>query len=160
MMKIKVAETAQKHGVKSAYALQKALNISPTVAARLWKGELDKIGINTLEKLCSHFRCQPNDFLEYPHTLSGNTLSGNTLSGNTLSGKTLSGKTESDNGNMMTFADALSELERIGKPKSDTSLRRYLKQNKLRGRIIKGEWVIQRSDFINFINSEFFKGLK
>jgi excisionase family DNA binding protein len=72
-MKIKIAELAGKHGLKSAYALQKALNISPTMASRLWKGEFDKIGINTLEKLCDYFYCQPNDFLEYPLTLSGNT---------------------------------------------------------------------------------------
>ncbi len=68
MMKVKIAETAEKYGVKSAYALQKALNISPTIAARLWKGEFDKIGINTLEKLCERFQCQTNDLLEYPLT--------------------------------------------------------------------------------------------
>lgn len=73
MMKIKIAETAQKHGLKSAYALQKALNISPTMASRLWKGEFDKIGINTLEKLCDYFQCQTNELLEYPLTLSSNT---------------------------------------------------------------------------------------
>jgi excisionase family DNA binding protein len=72
-MKIKIAELAGKHQLKSAYALQKALNISPTMASRLWKGEFDKIGINTMEKLCDYFYCQPNDFLEYPLTLSGNT---------------------------------------------------------------------------------------
>jgi excisionase family DNA binding protein len=43
------------------------------MASRLWKGEFDKIGINTMEKLCDYFYCQPNDFLEYPLTLSGNT---------------------------------------------------------------------------------------
>jgi DNA-binding Xre family transcriptional regulator len=75
MMKIKIAETAQKHGLKSAYALQKALNISPTMASRLWKGEFDKIGINTLEKLCDYFQCQTNELLEYPLTLSSNTES-------------------------------------------------------------------------------------
>jgi excisionase family DNA binding protein len=74
-MKIKIAELAGKHELKSAYALQKALNISPTMASRLWKGEFDKIGINTLEKLCDYFYCQPNDFLEYPLTLSSNTES-------------------------------------------------------------------------------------
>jgi DNA-binding Xre family transcriptional regulator/predicted XRE-type DNA-binding protein len=74
-MKIKIAELAGKHGLKSAYALQKALDISPTMASRLWKGEFDKIGINTLEKLCDYFQCQPNDLLEYPLTLSGNTES-------------------------------------------------------------------------------------
>ncbi len=77
MMKIKIAETAEKHGVKSAYGLQKALNISPTIAARLWKGEFDKIGINTLEKLCEKFQCQPNDLLEYPLTQKSNAQKSN-----------------------------------------------------------------------------------
>jgi DNA-binding Xre family transcriptional regulator len=77
-MKIKIAETAEKHGVRSAYALQKALNISPTIAARLWKGEFAKIGVNTLEKLCEHFQCQTNDLLEYPLTQkSSDTQKGN-----------------------------------------------------------------------------------
>ncbi len=73
MMKIKIAEVAGKHGLKSAYALQKALDISPTMASRLWKGEFDKIGIGTLEKLCEHFQLQTNEFLEYPLTQKSNT---------------------------------------------------------------------------------------
>lgn len=64
-IKITIAETAQKHGLKNAFALQKALNISPTIAARLWKGNFDKIGINTLESLCDYFKCQPNEFFRY-----------------------------------------------------------------------------------------------
>ncbi len=76
-MKVKIAETAEKHGVKSAYALQKALNISPTIAARLWKGEFEKIGINTLGKLCEYFQCQTNDFLEYPLTQKSNAQKSN-----------------------------------------------------------------------------------
>lgn len=64
-IKITIAETAKKHGLKNAFALQKALNISPTIAARLWKGNFDKIGINTLESLCDYFKCQPNEFFRY-----------------------------------------------------------------------------------------------
>jgi DNA-binding Xre family transcriptional regulator len=96
MMKIKIAEVAGKHGLKSAYALQKALNISPTMASRLWKGEFDKIGIGTLEKLCDYFRCQPNDFLEYPLTQISNTqMSKGIQSSNTeLSNDTQSSDTE------------------------------------------------------------------
>jgi len=73
MIKIKIAETAQKNGLKSAYALQKALSISPTIAARLWKGDFDKLGINTLDKLCQHFDCQPNEFFEY-HSAQGKSI--------------------------------------------------------------------------------------
>jgi transcriptional regulator with XRE-family HTH domain len=66
----------------------------------------------------------------------------------------------SDNENLLTFADALSELERIGKPKSDSSLRRYLQTKKLMGELVGREWQIEKSDFVSFINSDFFKSLK
>jgi DNA-binding Xre family transcriptional regulator len=94
MMKIKIAETAQKHGLKSAYALQKALNISPTMASRLWKGEFDKIGINTLEKLCDYFQCQTNELLEYPLTLSSNTESSKNVERATQLSNTQTSKAE------------------------------------------------------------------
>jgi excisionase family DNA binding protein len=88
MMKVKIAETAEKHGVKSAYALQKALDLSPTIAARLWKGEFSKIGINTLEKLCELFKCQTDDLLEYPLTQKSNAqMSNDTQKGNTVLSK-------------------------------------------------------------------------
>jgi transcriptional regulator with XRE-family HTH domain len=67
---------------------------------------------------------------------------------------------ESDNENIMTVADALSKLEQIGKKKSETSLRRYLKSKKLKGERVSGEWQIEKPDFENFINSDFFKILK
>jgi hypothetical protein len=66
----------------------------------------------------------------------------------------------SDNENLLTFADAMSELERIGKSKSDSSLRRYLKDKKLKGELVGREWQIKKPDFENFINSNFFKSLK
>lgn len=65
MIKIQIAEVAQTKGIKSAYALQKALDVSPTVAARLWKGDFDKIGIGTLDKLCETLKCQPSRLLQY-----------------------------------------------------------------------------------------------
>jgi DNA-binding Xre family transcriptional regulator len=66
MIKIKIAELAAKrHNVTSAYQLQNFLNISPSIASRLWKGDFDKIGINTINKLCYRLKCQPNDFIEY-----------------------------------------------------------------------------------------------
>jgi DNA-binding XRE family transcriptional regulator len=69
-------------------------------------------------------------------------------------------QSESDNDNLMTFADALSGLKRIGKQKSDSSLRRYLQTKKLKGELVGGEWQIEKSDFESFINSDFFKTLK
>jgi DNA-binding Xre family transcriptional regulator len=130
MMKIKIAETAEKHGVKSAYGLQKALSISPTIAARLWKGEFDKIGIGTLEKLCEHFQCQPNDLLEYPQLR-----------------KVADG--------MLLFSDVCIRLN-----KSESSVRRYLTDKRLKGEKVKGEWQILESDVEKFERSDFFKNLK
>jgi DNA-binding XRE family transcriptional regulator len=70
-------------------------------------------------------------------------------------------QSESDNDNVMSFHDTLVELERIGKSKSDSSLRRYLKSGKLKGELITGNlWQIKKPDFENFINSNFFKNLK
>jgi DNA-binding Xre family transcriptional regulator len=66
MIKIKIAELAAKRAnVTSAYQLQNFLGISPSIASRLWKGDFDKIGINTINKLCYRLDCQPSDFLEY-----------------------------------------------------------------------------------------------
>jgi DNA-binding Xre family transcriptional regulator/predicted DNA-binding transcriptional regulator AlpA len=66
MIKIKIAELAAKrHNVTTAYQLQNFLGISPSIASRLWKGDFDKIGINTINKLCYRLDCQPSDFLEY-----------------------------------------------------------------------------------------------
>ncbi len=65
MIKIKIAEFLKTRGCTSAYQLQTKLVISPTVAARLWKGDFDKIGINTINKICYLFSCQPNDLFEY-----------------------------------------------------------------------------------------------
>jgi transcriptional regulator with XRE-family HTH domain len=69
-------------------------------------------------------------------------------------------QSESDNDNLMTFADALSEFERRDKRKSDSSLRRYLQSKKLKGELVGGEWQIKKSDFVDFVNSDFFKSLK
>jgi DNA-binding Xre family transcriptional regulator len=109
MMKVKIAETAEKHGVKSAYALQKALDLSPTIAARLWKGEFGKIGINTLEKLCERFQCQTNDLLEYPLTQKSNAQKSN----DTQKGNTELSKMESASGDE-TLLSTIQVAERLG----------------------------------------------
>jgi DNA-binding Xre family transcriptional regulator len=220
MIKIKIAELAKKHDVTSAYQLQNFLNISPSIASRLWKGDFEKIGINTINKLCNRLVCQPSDFMEYvqlppskedpfhdgfvtkaerakgvrrpkalgwgnprnkkpkdePQTdniLLNNSLLDNVQSNNTETDITQmkhvpqSNNTEiskiqsaSNNENLLTFADAMSKLERMDKRKSDSSLRRYLKSGKLKGELVGGEWQIEKSDFENFINSNFFKSLK
>jgi excisionase family DNA binding protein len=63
MINIKIAEIAKRNGLNNAYALQKALKCSPTMASRLWKGEFKQIGIETIEKLCELFACFPSDLI-------------------------------------------------------------------------------------------------
>jgi DNA-binding XRE family transcriptional regulator len=69
-------------------------------------------------------------------------------------------RTVNQSESLMTFADAMSKLKQIGKRKSDSSLRRYLQSEKLKGELVGGEWQIEKSDFESFINSDFFKSLK
>jgi excisionase family DNA binding protein len=75
MIEIKIAEKAKSRGLETAFSLQKALNISPTIASRLWKGNFNKIGVGTMDKLCTFFKCQPNDLFFF----TGETI---TQSGN------------------------------------------------------------------------------
>lgn len=75
MIEIRIAEKAKAAGLDTAFSLQKALNISPTIASRLWKGKFKKIGVGTMDKLCTFFKCQPNDLFFFTGetvTQSGN----------------------------------------------------------------------------------------
>jgi DNA-binding Xre family transcriptional regulator len=75
MIEIKIAEKAKAAGLDTAFALQKALNISPTIASRLWKGKFNKIGVGTMNKLCTFFKCQLNELFFFTGeivTQSGN----------------------------------------------------------------------------------------
>jgi DNA-binding Xre family transcriptional regulator len=65
MIEVMIRERAESCGITTAYQLQKALQVSPTLAARLWKGEFEMIGLVTLNKLCRVLRCQPNKLLRY-----------------------------------------------------------------------------------------------
>jgi DNA-binding Xre family transcriptional regulator len=56
---------AERRGIKHAHALEKALGVSPTVAAKLWKGDFEMIGLGTLDKLCRALRCQVGSLLKY-----------------------------------------------------------------------------------------------
>jgi DNA-binding Xre family transcriptional regulator len=65
MINIKIAEIAKRNGLNNAYALQRALNCSPTMASRLWKGEFKQIGIETVDSLCELFACFPSDLIVF-----------------------------------------------------------------------------------------------
>jgi DNA-binding Xre family transcriptional regulator len=65
MFKNKIPDLSKKKGLKNAFQLGKALKCSPTTANRLWNGDFDKVGIDTLHRLCALFECQISDFLYY-----------------------------------------------------------------------------------------------
>ena len=65
MVTIHVREVAEKKGIRNAYGLQLATGLSPDVSQRLWRGEWEKIGKETLERLCKALKCQPGKLLRY-----------------------------------------------------------------------------------------------
>lgn len=65
MITITIKEIATKRGITTAYQLQKEAQLPPSMAARLWKGEMEMIGISTLDKLCNKLKCKPNDILRF-----------------------------------------------------------------------------------------------
>ncbi len=65
MIQVTIQERAQKQGLTTAYQLQKALNVSPDVAARLWKHDFTRIDVSTLDRLCRVLKCQPNTLFKY-----------------------------------------------------------------------------------------------
>lgn len=65
MIEINIGKLARLRGHKNAHQLQLAADLSPAAAARLWKGEVEKISMETLERLCHALECQPGDLFVY-----------------------------------------------------------------------------------------------
>lgn len=65
MIKVKVREIAKEHNITTAYQLQVFTGFYPDKAAYLWKGDMKRADLNTLNTLCNLFKCTPNDILEY-----------------------------------------------------------------------------------------------
>jgi DNA-binding Xre family transcriptional regulator len=65
MIKKHIREVAERRGIKNAFGLQMALEISPTVATKLWNGDFEMIGLGTLDKLCRVLKCQTNKLLTF-----------------------------------------------------------------------------------------------
>jgi DNA-binding Xre family transcriptional regulator len=64
MATLRVKQLAVKRGITTAYQLQKALRISPSKATRLWEGNPDKIGMDTIETLCAFFGVKPSRLIK------------------------------------------------------------------------------------------------
>lgn len=65
MIKIKIKEVAKERGIKNAHRLQLAADLSPAAAARLWKSEVEKISMETLDRLCTALECEPGDLFVF-----------------------------------------------------------------------------------------------
>jgi putative transcriptional regulator len=65
MIKVAIREMAEKRGLTTAYQLMKALDVSPSLAAKWYKNDLKMVGIDTLNRLCAVLKCKPNDLLRY-----------------------------------------------------------------------------------------------
>ncbi len=53
MLEVKIREVAEARGINTAYKLQKALDVAPSVAAKLFNNEFKQISIATMDKLCT-----------------------------------------------------------------------------------------------------------
>jgi DNA-binding Xre family transcriptional regulator len=65
MITVSIREMAEKRGITTAYQLQKALDVSPSLAAKWMRNDMKMIGIDTLDRLCKLLKCKPNDILRY-----------------------------------------------------------------------------------------------
>ncbi len=128
-----------------------------SVISKIRHNKSKALQLDILSVLCELLECQPADLIVYESTTQ-NVARATQSAKHTQSASTT--QAASDNEKLLTFADAMSKLERMNKRKSDSSLRRYLKSGKLKGELVGGEWQIEKSDFENFINSNFFKSLK
>ena len=62
---VTIRQRAERLGLVNANQLGTALDVAPNVASRLWSGAFDKLGMNTLEKLCAVLQCQPNALFKF-----------------------------------------------------------------------------------------------
>jgi len=65
MIVVSIREMAERAGITTSYGLMKAMNVSPSLAAKWWTNEMKMIGINSLNKLCIVLKCQPGDILRF-----------------------------------------------------------------------------------------------
>jgi DNA-binding Xre family transcriptional regulator len=61
MIETRIRELAEAKGITTAYQLQKAAGLSPSMAARLYRDEVEMIALRTIESLCGAFECEPGD---------------------------------------------------------------------------------------------------
>lgn len=63
MVTLRVRDVAERKGITTAYQLQKAAQLHPSHAAKLWKGDVEMIGLKTIDTLCEALTCEPGDLI-------------------------------------------------------------------------------------------------
>ncbi len=63
MIKVRIKEMAIKRGFTTAYKLQKAMDLQPAHAYKLFSNSIKMIGLDTLDSLCEILDCIPSDLL-------------------------------------------------------------------------------------------------
>jgi DNA-binding Xre family transcriptional regulator len=62
-VELRIREAAEARGITTAYQLQKKMGIPPGTAARLWRGSMRMIGLDTIDALCDALGCEPDAFI-------------------------------------------------------------------------------------------------
>lgn len=65
MITVTIREQAEKRGITTAYQLQKAAAVSPSVAQKWYSNSIERIEIDSLDTLCRVLKCKPNDLFRY-----------------------------------------------------------------------------------------------
>lgn len=57
MVEVKIRERCEARGIRTAYQLQKAAQLAPSTASRLFNNDVTKVTMDTLGKLCDALDC-------------------------------------------------------------------------------------------------------
>ncbi len=65
MIENRIKQVAQARGLKTPYEFQRALDLTPAVAWRMWHKKTSRWSEEVLEKLCAGLECQVGELLVY-----------------------------------------------------------------------------------------------
>lgn len=68
MIETHVQKIAKRKGIKTAYQLQKALDVSPSVAAKLWSDDFELMSRVSLDRLCRALEAKPGELITFRNT--------------------------------------------------------------------------------------------
>jgi excisionase family DNA binding protein len=137
MIKFKIGEIAKRRGLTTAFALQKALNCSPTMASRLFKGGFKQVSIETIDRLCDLFGCLPSNLYEYKPNNSKAVKSSVSVPNSQNVEKGMLGR--------LTTNEVAERLNLSRKRVND-----YVNKGLLPAEKVKGQNYISEADFVEF----------